>query len=326
MKILCRLTCIIAVFAFQSAFATAPDPKLVVGPDKCGECHKAEFKVWKNTHHYKTFKKMHRTKEAKEIKEKMGIRRIKAESDCLTCHYTSKPKGGKAKPIAGISCESCHTPAKKWLDVHNDLGGKDVKPKDEKPEHRKARIAKMKELGMITHNDIYALASNCFSCHTVPNEKLVNVGGHQAGSKFELVSWSQGEVRHNFISSPDGKTNVEDPQPRKRLLYVVGRSVDLEYGLRGMAIASTAGKYADKMAARVKAAIGELEKINKAKAIPEVSKMIAAAKSAKLVPNNKDALLKTAATISEEAKKFASSNDGKAIAAIDKLITAKYKK
>ena len=325
MKIIARLACIIAVISVNTAIA-APDPMKVVGPDKCGECHKLEFKAWKKTHHYKTFKKMHRTKEAKEIKKKMGIRRIKAESVCLTCHYTSKPKHGKPKPIAGISCESCHTPAKEWLDVHNDMGGKDVKPKDEKPEHRKARLAKMKKLGMITRKDIYRLASNCFSCHTVPQEKLVNVGGHQAGSKFELVSWSQGEVRHNFIDSPDGKTNVEASKPLKRLMYVVGRGVDLEYGLRGMAVATMPGKYADKMAARVKASIGELEKINKAVTIPEVGKMIADARKAKLAPNNKAALLKVAEEVAAQNKKFAASSDGKKIAGVDKLITAKYKK
>lgn len=324
MKSLAKLISIIALFSLQSAIA-APDPKLVMGPDECGECHKDEVKTWKNTHHSKTFKKMHKTKEAKAIKEKMGIRRIKSESDCLTCHYTSVMKGEKIKPIAGISCESCHTPAKDWMDIHNDFGGKDVKREAETAAHKKERLAKVKELGMIGHNDIYRLASNCFQCHTVPNEKLVNVGEHEAGSKFELVSWSQGEVRHNFMRSASGKENVESAQPRKRVLYVVGRAVDLEYSLRALAIATTAGNYADKMTARVKSAIAELEKINKAQAIAEVSAMIATGKAAKLAPNSKAALLKSADAVATQAKKF-SSNDGKGIAGIDALMTAKYKK
>ena len=41
----------------------------------------------------------------------------------------------------------------------------------------------------------------------VPEERLVNVGGHTAGSAFELVSWSQGEVRHNLQKSA-GKDGV----------------------------------------------------------------------------------------------------------------------
>lgn len=325
MKTLAKLISVLAVFSLQTAIA-APDPELVMGPDECGECHKEEVKTWKNTHHSKTFKKMHRTKEAKAIKKKMGIRRIKSESDCLTCHYTSIPKGDKIKPIAGISCESCHTPAKKWMDIHNDFGGKDVKREDESPAHKKERLAKVKKLGMISHNDIYKLASNCFQCHTVPNEKLVNVGEHEAGSEFELVSWSQGEVRHNFMRSASGKENVESDQARKRVLYVVGRAVDLEYSLRAMAVATEKGKYADKMAERVKTAITELEKVNKAQAIAEVGKMITTGKAAKLVPNSKAALLKSADAVATQAKQFASANDGKGLAAVDALMTAEYKK
>lgn len=325
MKTFARLISVIAVFAVQSAIA-APDPMKVMGPDECGECHKDELKTWKKTHHSETFNKMHKTKEAKAIQEKMGIRRVKNESDCLTCHYTSVPKGDKIKPIAGISCESCHTPAKEWMDVHNNFGGKDVKREAETAAHKQERLAKVKKMGMIGHNDIYQLASNCFQCHTVPNEKLVNVGEHEAGSKFELVSWSQGEVRHNFMRSDDGKKNIESDQARKRVFYVVGRAVDLEYSLRALAVATEKGKFADKMSARVKSSIAELEKINKAKAIPEVASMIATGKAAKLAENNKAALLKSADAVAVQAKKFSSSSDGKGIAAIDSLITAEYKK
>lgn len=325
MKTFARLISVIAFFAFQSAVA-APDPMKVMGPDECGECHKDELKTWKETHHSETFNKMHKTKEAKAIQEKMGIRRVKSESDCLTCHYTSVQKGDKIKPIAGISCESCHTPAKEWMDVHNNFGGKDVKREAETAAHKQERLAKVKKMGMIGHNDIYKLASNCFQCHTVPNEKLVNVGEHEAGSKFELVSWSQGEVRHNFMRSDDGKKNIESDQARKRVFYVVGRAVDLEYSLRALAVATEKGKYADKMSARVKSSIAELEKVNKAQAIPEVASMIATGKAAKLAENNKADLLKSADAVAEQAKKFSSSNDGKGIAAVDSLITAEYKK
>ena len=57
--------------------------------------------------------------------------------------------------------------------------------------------------------NVYLLAQSCYRCHTVPDERLVNVGGHHAGSlDFELVSWSQGTVRHNFVRT-DGKVNAE---------------------------------------------------------------------------------------------------------------------
>lgn len=324
MKVLVKLIAVVVFFSFQTAVA-APDYKKIMGPDECGECHKVELKAWKKTSHSKTFKKMHKTKEAKAIKKKMGIRRIKSQSACITCHYTSIPKRKKIKPIAGVSCESCHSPAREWMDVHNDFGGKDIKRDDEAPLHKKERLAKVKSMGMIGHNDIYELASNCFQCHTVPNEKLVNVGGHEAGSKFELVSWSQGEVRHNFMRSENGKDNIESTQARKRVMYVVGRGVDLEFSLRALAEATIAGEFSNKMVERVKSAIVELDKINNAKSIAEVAKMIAVGKAAKLVPNSKDSLLKSANAVSEQARKFSITNDGNGIAGIDSLITAEYK-
>jgi hypothetical protein len=325
MNILIKSVVASFLFLFMLTVNAAPDPQKVMGPDECGECHKEEIKAWKKTHHSKTFKKMHRTKEAKSIKKKMGFKRIKRESDCLNCHYTSIPKGKRIKPIAGISCESCHTPAKDWMDIHNDFGGKDVKREDETPEHRKERRVKMNAAGMIGPGNIYALASNCFQCHTVPNEKLVNTGGHEAGSEFELVAWSQGEVRHNYLRSKSGKENIESSQERKRLLYVVGRAVDLEYSLRGMAKAKKPGKYSDSMAARVKAAVAELEKINNAKSMPEVASMITTGKGAGLKPGNEAALLKSADSVASATKKFVSSHDGKGLAAIDGLLPTEYK-
>lgn len=68
----------------------------------------------------------------------------------------------------------------------------------------------------------YALVVMCFGCHNVPEEKLVNVVGHQPGSTFELVSWLEGEVRHNYAS---GGRNREDTPDRKRVLYVLGQMV-----------------------------------------------------------------------------------------------------
>ena len=177
--------------------AVADDIKKLKGPDECGECHKKEVEAWRTTRHYKTFNELARTKEAKEIGKKLGLKRLKSESDCLSCHFTQMEVKGKAKTVAGITCESCHGPARDWIDIHSDYGGKDVKKEDESPAHRKERLAKSEAAGMLRPDDLYAVANNCYQCHLVPNENLVNKGGHKAGSAFELVAWSQGEVRQN---------------------------------------------------------------------------------------------------------------------------------
>lgn len=288
-----------------------------VGPNDCVECHKRENKAWQKTNHYSTFKKLHRKKEAKQIAKAMGMKRIKAESACMQCHYTFK---ANKKAIAGISCESCHGPGKDWIDVHNDYGGKDVKKEQESAAHKKARIAKSEKAGMIRPANLYKLAQNCYECHTVPNEKLVVTGGHTPGSDFELVSWSQGEVRHNY---GDGKTNRKISKERKRMMYIVGRMLDLEFGLRGVAEAKKANKYAIAMAKRTAIATGHLEKIAAATGDADIKAVHAVGKAADLKPNNKGALLAAAKKVQKLAMKFADQHDGSQFAKVDGLIPSK---
>ena len=144
---------------------------------------------------------------------------MKRDSDCLTCHFTAKIIEGKEKVISGISCESCHGPAAKWVKIHGDYGGKKVKKDMETPEHKAERLAKIEEAKMIRPQNLYRVAENCYQCHTVPNEKLVNVGGHKPGSNFELVSWSQGEVRHNFFNSDNKENRKASPEKKTTHVY-----------------------------------------------------------------------------------------------------------
>ena len=109
----------------------ATDPAKVVGPERCAECHEAEYAVWKQTHHAVTFREMHRKAGAKEIVKKLGGARIKRNEHCLTCHYTEGLKSGKPRAMWGVTCESCHGQAAEWEKVHSDYGGKDVKKDQE---------------------------------------------------------------------------------------------------------------------------------------------------------------------------------------------------
>src|SRR4030095_10496287 len=104
------------------------------------------------------------------------------------------------------------------------------------------------------HN-IYLIARQCYDCHTVPNERLVNVGGHLAGSKeFGLVGWWQGRGRHNSLRV-GGTANVAPTQGELRVMFIVGVMTDLEYSLRAVATASeksTFGVTSAQRAARMK--------------------------------------------------------------------------
>ena len=309
----------------SASMASAGYHKNFVGPQACTECHTDEGRAWQKSNHFKVFKGLHRNKFAKKLAKKMGAKSVKKSKMCAQCHYTGVKAG---KPKAGISCESCHGFAKKWVKIHNDYGGKSVKKASEPAAHKAKRISSAIAGGMIRPENIYDVASNCFQCHTVPNEKLVmtEIGGksHAAGSDFELVSWSQGEVRHNFLNSSDGSNKAASTE-RKRVLYVAGRILDLEYGLRGVAEATKKNRYTVAMAKRSMRALKHVEKINAKLKDAAIGKIIAAAKGAKLKANNKAQIMKAVSAISKTAKKLLNGNSGKAWAGIDGLIPTSVK-
>ena len=288
------------------------DPAKVVGSQKCGECHKFEVEAWKTTPHFATFDSMHKSPEGQKIAAAMGIKRVKSESLCLTCHYTVQKKGSEAEPISGVSCESCHGAAQDWVNIHND-----------KKVAREERRTKSAAAGMIRPENLYAVAANCYQCHLVPNEKLVNVGGHVAGSKdFELVSWSQGMVRHNFLNpdGSEGKVNKEDDANKKRMMFATGAILDLEYSLRGVASATEKATYGITMAQRAAGLKKKLEAIQKVAPTDEMAAIIAAASGAALKLNNKDELIQAADKVAELGEKFSTTVTGDKLAGLDAAI------
>lgn len=301
------------------------DPSKVTGPNACGECHKEETTIWRGTHHFKTFREMPRNKESNRIAKKMGIKRVKAKSLCLNCHFTTQKKGKRKETIAGISCESCHGGGKDWEKRHSEFSGK--QKETESKAEAEARWKESEALGMIRPTATYALAKNCYGCHVVPKEKLVNVGGHPAGSDFELVSWSQGEVRHNVWYSK-GKSNTKASPGRKRMLYIIGLTVELETALRAVAVATKRKTYAFKMARRADIARKKIDAIAKALPdVPELAKIVVLSRSAGLKLKNEKALNGAAEKIANQALSIVAKYDGTTFADVDKLIPGpdKYK-
>jgi Cytochrome c554 and c-prime len=306
------------IFGFAADGTVASDPAKVVGPNACAECHKQEAEAWKGSHHFKTFREMPRRKEANEIAEKMGVQRIRSESLCLTCHYTVQQKESQKQPIAGISCESCHSAGGDWIKVHSQFSGKTEKTETKAEEAARWKLADSK--GMIRPSSLYGLAKNCYGCHVVPQEDLVNKGGHPAGSAFELVSWSQGEVRHNTWHSK-GKENVPAAAARKRMLFIVGLGVELETGLRAVSRATARRVYAFEMAKRVDRARKQLAAAAKAVPnVPEIGKMVEYAYSAGLKLNNERFLTGAADGVSKLLTSVTEKYDGSTMAGLDSLI------
>ncbi|MEZ4701015.1 MAG: multiheme c-type cytochrome [Rhodothermales bacterium] len=301
------------------------DPEKIVlapGDDRvpCGECHSLEYDTWKATPHATGFDTMHRSQQAQSILERMDFRLSKRESLCLRCHYTAEIQNGQARAIAGVSCESCHGAARDWLDLHNNYDG--ATHETETEAHRQQRAQASAAAGMLRPSEnIYAVAANCFECHTVPSEKLINVGRHPSGSKIELVEWT-GEISHNFLQAQwsNDEQNRERTPERKRLLYVVGRMLDYEYSIRAAAEATEAGSYAKANERRVASAVRELERVMQASPIPELGEILRLHKDVRLAPNNRAGLLATAEKVRDAGQRAAARLDGGTLAALDPLI------
>ena len=310
----------VSVAGLCSAQEVQCDPTKVMTAEACAKCHANEFSVWQKTPHFRTYQELSRRPRAKEICKNMGLRSVKRSDVCIQCHYTQKVSNGKNKPVSGISCESCHGASKEWLTKHNDYGGPTATKESEAPSHKRQRLDDCLALGMNNTRDLYSIAMNCFNCHTVPNEELVNKGGHLAGTEaFELVSWSQGMMRHNFLRGGNVK-NVESKPDRLRVMYVVGLIADLEYSTRATAVATKKSKFgltvAQRAADKAKKLYEVQLKINHA----DVQQILEKFASAQLKINNSSQLTSIADEINLLGRKFAKEADGGKLEAVDEWL------
>jgi hypothetical protein len=305
----------------QDEAPAGPAPAEFAGPDLecnkelgCVKCHEKEYQAWLGMKHNHSLS-MPGTDLAKGIKKALKIRGpVQRAELCQNCHFTVVVFQGEENAKYGISCESCHGPARGWVPIHSD-----------RQRDRDERMAEaVKKFGMVSPTQLYDLAQNCYECHVlakdVPGvEALVNtsvkVGNgeahHSAGSAdFELVAWSQGEVRHNFHhGKKDGEVN-----PRSeflRGLFLVGKLLDVEYSLRGLANTTDgAGRYFASLEARLKGDKGSLAILGQAKEkLPADSPVRKAVETAletvagcELKPGNKDALRAAAGKVQEAAR------------------------
>ncbi len=296
------------------------DPNKVMTAEACAKCHVNEIQAWKKTPHYRTFDELGRRPEAKEICSKLGLRSVKRSDVCIDCHFTVQSKSGRNKPVSGVSCESCHGASQDWLTVHNDFGGPLATKESESVEHSKQRIETSVAFGMHNTRNLYSIASRCFNCHTVPNEELVNIGGHKAGSEdFELVRWSQGQVRHNFLRTGGQSNSVSNPD-RIRVMFVVGLIADLEFSTRATAKATSKTTYGTKVANRAARTAMKLYEVQQKINDPHVQSALQAFAGAELKLNNAQSLRTIADEIQSAGKAFATKTDGRRLAAIDGML------
>lgn len=299
---------------------TRCDPNKVMTAEACAKCHVNEVQTWKGTPHFRTFKELGRRPQAKEICSKLGLRSVKRSDVCIDCHFTTQHINGKNKAVSGVSCESCHGASQDWLGTHNDYGGPTATKETESAEHAIQRLQESSEYGMRNTRNLYEIASSCFNCHTVPNEELVNVGGHMAGTEdFELVAYSQGQVRHNFLRT-GGTSNAQSEPGRLRIMYVVGLMADLEYSTRATGKATEKSTFGTKVANRAARTAVKLFEVQQKIQDPNVESALQAFAQAELKINNSESLNEIADQIKSAGQAFSAQANGERLTAVDRML------
>lgn len=320
----------VCVVVFCAAVVSAQpahcDPSKVISAETCARCHGNEVSRWQQTPHFQTFEQLARNPKSKEITDRLGLSSIKRNNLCIQCHFTlKKEEDGRVRPVAGISCESCHGAARDWLAIHNNYGGATGTEDKESSAHRIQRLAESTEFGMRNTQNVYLIAKSCFNCHTIPHEQLVNVGGHPPTSDaFELVAWSQGKIRHNFLRT-GGIANATSSIERLRVIYVVGLLADLEFSTRATGRATEQGAYGTAVANRAVRAAVKLFDVQQQINDPSVEQSLTAFAAAELKTNNARQLDEIADRISQAGSDFALKNDGRNLAAVDRWLPSPEK-
>lgn len=301
------------------------DSTKVLGYEQCQKCHTEQVAVLRQHAHFSHSKSLQRSPEAIQMAKAVGGSSVKRTALCIRCHYTERSEyqpgqtteSGKA--ISGISCESCHGPAKDWLLVHNDYGGTNVSRETETAEHRSQRIEKSISQGMRHPAHLYALARSCFRCHITDDETLVNTAAHVSRSDgFNMVSWTQGSMRHNFFRT-DGRQNAFSDPVRLRTMYVISILTELEFSLRAAAKSTARARYAASHAQHCRKVQKDLEAICQRLSDPRLDKALKAIQSVKFSLANAPSFANQANEISRIAWEF-SLNPGSELIEIDGLL------
>jgi len=125
-------------------------------------------------------------KESAAIATKLKIAKATESVKCTGCHALPIAKDqltpkAKYDISDGVSCDSCHGPAEKWLEGH-DKGEKNWPH------------AKSVSMGMYDTKDVLKRAELCVSCHLSIEAEMV-AAGHPT-MIFELDSFSQNQPPH----------------------------------------------------------------------------------------------------------------------------------
>ncbi len=158
--------------------------------------------------------------DSQKIAKHLGIQQPEQEPLCLRCHATYVPdiesRGPKYSLEDGVSCESCHGAAEKWLPTHSVAGA----THEQNIENQLANIAPLDKR-----------AKMCLSCHYGTDEKTVNHNLYGAGHprlSFELDTFGVLQPKH-WVVDDDYRKRKSEYVPV--VTWLVGQTVQAHESL-----------------------------------------------------------------------------------------------
>lgn len=311
------------------------DPSAMMGVESCRDCHDSHVEAWETTKHATSFADLHERELAREIVSLLELEPldIRRDASCVRCHFTEERIHGVIQVETAVSCETCHGAAGAWMDVHNNGAMS-----------RQLRVLQSGKAGMAHPDNVHAMGKRCYDCHVIDSEALVNVAGHPATSPgFEFYSWSQGEMKHNFMYEKEGRKTKRNgskqlpiPQNRARKLFLAGKLMHLSATLdaiskaqdpptdvEGSYIKLPDGKYTFAVQHALKARelteeIRELQKIAPNKCYELVLGIM---DGLRLETGNSEAIAEAARLIDEEAEQFCLDATGAEFPKLDEMLS-----
>ena len=126
-------------------------------------------------------------------------------------------------------------------------------------------------------SNLYLLAKSCYECHLVDDAELVNQSSHPAVSdRFNMVSWSQGSMRHNYLRT-NGVGNELSSPARLRVMFVTDILTRTQYLLKALVDSQPGSRHQAIMQSELLAATEKIGTISKAVAnqwIDEAAKAV----------------------------------------------------
>jgi hypothetical protein len=210
----------VAMLAMIGPVASQPPPHKFMGTGSCSSsnCHGAvqpqknshvlqnEYSTWiKHDKHSKAYAAL-LSPEGKRMAAHLNIKDATEEPRCLKCHATYVPeaslRGEKFQIEDGVSCESCHGAAEKWLSRHAQVGAT----------HQENMANGLADV--VTSEN---RADLCLSCHYGNDDRFVSHELYGAGHprlRFELDTYSILQPKH-WVIDGDYLKRKEPYEPLK---------------------------------------------------------------------------------------------------------------